>query len=108
MRKGTAFGGFNEGTIKFAPTYKYDTGTNNYDTSEKHRAPAWCDRVLWKAPDVTLLSYGRHELLSSDHRPVSATFEVKVKKIIPPKHPQPLSFSSFYIKKTPLKYLRLR
>jgi len=34
-----------EGKINFAPTFKYDIGYNQYDTSEKQRIPSWCDRV---------------------------------------------------------------
>jgi len=32
--------------------------------------------------NVTLLSYKRHELLSSDHRPVSSSFQLKIKSIV--------------------------
>ena len=42
------FQGFCEGYLNFAPTYKYDEFSDDYDTSEKGRIPAWCDRVLWK------------------------------------------------------------
>ncbi len=41
------FRGFQEGPIRFAPTYKYDLFSDDYDTSEKMRTPAWTDRVLW-------------------------------------------------------------
>ena len=42
------FVGFNEGPTDFAPTYKYDLFSDDYDTSEKNRIPAWTDRVLWR------------------------------------------------------------
>ena len=38
--------GFKELPPGFDPTFKYDlTPPYDYDTSEKKRAPAWCDRV---------------------------------------------------------------
>ena len=75
---------FMESPISFAPTYKYDVGTDRYDTSEKHRAPAWCDRILYRGVGkVKQLSYQRHEMRTSDHRPVSATFKMRIKHIIP-------------------------
>jgi hypothetical protein len=73
---------FQELPITFAPTYKYDVGTDNYDTSEKKRAPAWCDRILYRGRDrIQQLDYKRHEVRVSDHRPVTGTFRIKIKKI---------------------------
>lgn len=41
MRSRLAFAGYDEAPILFRPTYRYDIGTNQYDTSEKYRIPAW-------------------------------------------------------------------
>ena len=74
---------FRESQISFAPTYKYDVGSDRYDTSEKRRAPAWCDRILYRgAGKVKQLDYRRHELRVSDHRPVSGLFKMRIKNIL--------------------------
>ncbi|XP_053150035.1 synaptojanin-2 isoform X2 [Hemicordylus capensis] len=107
---GKIFKDFHEGTINFGPTYKYDVGSEAYDTSDKCRTPAWTDRVLWwrkklpndkTAGEINLLDtdfgaettvrpiwspgalmyYGRAELQASDHRPVLAIVEVEVQEI---------------------------
>lgn len=75
---------FHEAPITFLPTYKYDRHSNEYDSSEKRRIPAWCDRILWRCRDasrVETLHYGRYEVNVSDHRPVSAGFVVRLKKV---------------------------
>jgi len=75
---------FTEGSITFAPTYKYDRRSSEYDSSEKSRAPAWCDRVLWRScvpSRVSQINYQRYEANVSDHRPISAGFTITVKSI---------------------------
>ena len=118
-----AFEPFAEPPITFQPTYKYDANSTEYDTSQTHRCPAWCDRILYHvgtstsssssssstsnnpsrnnsptpaaatstegeekrdAGDaaekwVTNVDYVRHELLISDHRPVSALYRVRTR-----------------------------
>jgi hypothetical protein len=64
-----AFAGFEEGPLSFDPTYKYDNGTNVYDTSEKARVPSWTDRILYMGYGLQLMEYARAECLMSDHRP---------------------------------------
>jgi endonuclease/exonuclease/phosphatase family metal-dependent hydrolase len=77
---------FEEMPIGFAPTYKYDVGTDTYDTSEKRRSPAWCDRLLYRGgrkDRIRQVDYRRHEVRVSDHRPVTGRFRFQVKKISP-------------------------
>lgn len=75
---------FNEAPITFAPTYKYDVGSDSYDTSEKKRSPAWCDRLLYRGVGrIKQMEYRRHEVRASDHRPVSGIFRIRLKTIDP-------------------------
>lgn len=98
----TVLEGFQEGPLKFPPTYKFDVGTNTYDTSAKKRKPAWTDRILWRlratASAGPALSAGKHgsnsgltsgikvtqhyyrshmEFIVSDHKPVSSIFTLQ-------------------------------
>ncbi len=63
--------GYKEGELTFPPTYKFDPGTDVYDSSGKSRVPSWCDRVLWRCNTdaVELLQYTHvPQLKVSDHR----------------------------------------
>ncbi|XP_026872703.2 inositol polyphosphate 5-phosphatase K isoform X1 [Electrophorus electricus] len=96
----TVLEGFQEGPLKFPPTYKFDVGTNTYDTSGKKRKPAWTDRILWRlrlmAPAASHMSkhssgsgltsgtrvvqhfYRSYmEYMISDHKPVSSIFTLQ-------------------------------
>jgi hypothetical protein len=76
---GRAFPDFAEGKITFPPTFKFDKGTKDYDTSHKQRIPAWTDRILFKPSGVRVLEYSSVEdATHSDHRPVYASFRVSM------------------------------
>lgn len=75
---------FYEAPITFLPTYKYDRRSSEYDTSEKSRVPAWCDRILYRTRDASRVQnqhYRRYEANVSDHRPISAGFSITVKSV---------------------------
>ncbi|XP_057864591.2 uncharacterized protein LOC131072442 isoform X2 [Cryptomeria japonica] len=68
--------GFKEGVIQFPPTYKMQR--DSIQMYDQKRMPAWCDRVLWRTLQgchTDLLSYTYSpQIVTSDHKPVSATF----------------------------------
>ncbi|KAK9340589.1 hypothetical protein LIPSTDRAFT_53905 [Lipomyces starkeyi NRRL Y-11557] len=73
---------FSESPITFPPTYKYDIGADTYDSSEKKRTPAWCDRIYYRGPGkVFPIEYRTHDVWVSDHRPVSGLYDIKVKTV---------------------------
>lgn len=77
---GKIFQDFVEGPITFLPTYKYDLGSNDWDSSQRMRAPAWCDRIMYKGHKggkVEQVEYTSHQkYMLSDHKPVSSTYEL--------------------------------
>ncbi|XP_076034177.1 phosphatidylinositol 4,5-bisphosphate 5-phosphatase A-like [Oratosquilla oratoria] len=82
---GDAFAELQEAPLTFPPTYRYVVGGNNYDIE---RRPAWTDRILHHVNknvyenvelNVDQLSYAAHDAYTqSDHKPVSALFDIKV------------------------------
>jgi endonuclease/exonuclease/phosphatase family metal-dependent hydrolase len=78
MVAGVAFPFYSESRVTFLPTYKFDVGTDNYDTSEKNRIPAWTDRILRKGNNLRQTAYDSAPLRFSDHKPVYATFECEI------------------------------
>ncbi|KAF2964303.1 hypothetical protein GQX73_g9270 [Xylaria multiplex] len=84
MVAGLSFQYYSEARITFMPTYKFDVGTDRYDTSEKARIPAWTDRILRKGTNMRQISYNCAPLRFSDHRPVYATFQCTVNIINEP------------------------
>ncbi|KAG1740451.1 DNase I-like protein [Suillus paluster] len=86
ISSGKAFIGFSEHAITHMPSYRYASNTSEdapgYD---RKRKPAWTDRILhMSAPSipVTQRSYRSHpQITMSDHRPVSADFDLNVSTI---------------------------
>jgi hypothetical protein len=82
QQRNAVFSGFKEGPLHFRPTYKFDPGTDVYDTSKKQRCPSWTDRVMWRCNSgttqpISIVEYTSVESLKmSDHRPVRAGFVV--------------------------------
>ncbi|XP_065860846.1 type I inositol polyphosphate 5-phosphatase 12-like isoform X2 [Euphorbia lathyris] len=99
MRSGKVFQGMREALIRFPPTYKFERnlpGLGGYDSGEKKRIPAWCDRIIFRdsrlasvsecsleCPVVSsVLQYEAvMEVTESDHKPVRCKFNVQVSHV---------------------------
>ncbi|KAL5580079.1 hypothetical protein UlMin_012521 [Ulmus minor] len=99
MAAGNVFQGMREAFITFPPTYKFEKhqiGLAGYDSGEKKRIPAWCDRILYRdsrstsgsecslaCPVVSsVLQYeGCMEVTDSDHKPVRCIFTVDIARV---------------------------
>ncbi|KAK9305873.1 hypothetical protein QLX08_003246 [Tetragonisca angustula] len=101
LNEGAVLRGFEEAPITFPPTYKYDPGTQNFDSSSKQRTPAYTDRILFKGKGHTR-SYIRRvsyensnshkdgvieclvydsvpSICTSDHKPVWGVFKTTIR-----------------------------
>ncbi|CAI2171072.1 6274_t:CDS:2, partial [Funneliformis geosporum] len=85
-KNGRVFNGFQEGDVKFSPTYKYNVDTvDSFNISK--RIPGWCDRILYynkhDVDDAIILHQyvSNNDYTTSDHKPVSALFTIN---FIPP------------------------
>lgn len=91
MKTCDVFRGFEEGRISFPPTYKINRNGIGYKTGEngeQTRIPAYTDRILWRLGEnvkgrdgtgksqIKLLEYNSPLVVSSDHRPVYASFQM--------------------------------
>ncbi|CAL8309967.1 unnamed protein product [Lota lota] len=95
--EGKVFLHFDEEDITFPPTYRFERETREKyaytkakATGTKYNLPSWCDRVLRKSyplVHVVSQSYGcTNDIMTSDHSPVFATFEVGVSSQFVSKH----------------------
>ncbi|RKP15104.1 Endonuclease/exonuclease/phosphatase, partial [Piptocephalis cylindrospora] len=96
---GMVFQGYTELPLTFPPTYRYNLGSDEYDTSEKFRIPAWTDRILYregrgrelegvqmdiKGGKLQQESYDAIQSIRiSDHRPVRGVFTTEIMVVDP-------------------------
>ncbi|CAH8337430.1 unnamed protein product [Eruca vesicaria subsp. sativa] len=95
-KKARAFDGWSEGTLQFAPTYKYQAHSEEYTSGNgkaTRRKPAWCDRILSYGKGMRLVDYRRTEHKFSDHRPVTATYIAEVEVFCTRKLQRMLTFT---------------
>ncbi|XP_004302174.1 PREDICTED: type II inositol 1,4,5-trisphosphate 5-phosphatase FRA3-like [Fragaria vesca subsp. vesca] len=99
MTAGNVFQGMREAEITFPPTYKFErhqAGLAGYDSGEKKRIPAWCDRILYRDSRSALVSecclgcpvvssISRYEasmdVTDSDHKPVRCIFTLDIARV---------------------------
>ncbi|XP_015172949.1 PREDICTED: 72 kDa inositol polyphosphate 5-phosphatase isoform X5 [Polistes dominula] len=101
LNEGAVLRGFEEASIMFPPTYKYDPGTQNFDSSSKQRCPAYTDRILFKGKGHTrgyirrvshestsshkdgaiecLIYDSVQSICTSDHKPVWGVFKTTIR-----------------------------
>nr|XP_033206447.1 inositol polyphosphate 5-phosphatase E isoform X4 [Bombus vancouverensis nearcticus] len=101
LSEGAVLRGFEEAPITFPPTYKYDPGTQNFDSSSKQRTPAYTDRILFKGKGHTrgyirrvsyessnsykdgviecLIYDSVPSICTSDHKPVWGVFKTTIR-----------------------------
>lgn len=81
---------FQEGNVtRFRPTFKVMRNIE-LETYLAQRSPAYCDRILWHSMDAergTEIQLTRYDsapsVITSDHKPVFATFELKTRVMEP-------------------------
>ncbi|EOA39519.1 hypothetical protein CARUB_v10008138mg [Capsella rubella] len=96
MKVGKVFQGMREALITFPPTYKFDrnrSGLGGYDSGEKKRIPAWCDRVIYRDTQSSPFSESNlqcpvvssvimyeacMDVIESDHKPVRCKFHATI------------------------------
>ncbi|PSR98150.1 Type II inositol polyphosphate 5-phosphatase [Actinidia chinensis var. chinensis] len=99
MKAGNVFQGMREAIIRFPPTYKFErhqAGLAGYDSGEKKRIPAWCDRILYRdsrsasvsscsldCPVVTSISQYEAcmDVTDSDHKPVRCIVSTEIARV---------------------------
>lgn len=99
MAAGNVFQGMREADITFPPTYKFErhqAGLAGYDSGEKKRIPAWCDRILYRdsrsasvsecclgCPVVSSVSQyqASMDVTDSDHKPVRCIFTLDIARV---------------------------
>ncbi|XP_059655619.1 type I inositol polyphosphate 5-phosphatase 12-like [Cornus florida] len=99
MKSGKVFQGMREALIRFPPTYKFErgkAGLGGYDSGEKKRIPAWCDRILYRdnRPDAasqcglecpivsSIIQYEAcMDVTESDHKPVRCKFDCEISHV---------------------------
>ncbi|KAH0861954.1 hypothetical protein HID58_079165 [Brassica napus] len=96
MKAGNVFQGMREALITFPPTYKFEKnrpGLGGYDSGEKKRIPAWCDRVIYRDTQASPFSESNlqcpvvssvimyeacMDVTESDHKPVRCKFHAAI------------------------------
>lgn len=85
VARGRVFVGFSEGRIEFAPTYRWETGSDEFSW-KRGQTPSYTDRVLARslpgvADRLSQTAYAAATgLRGSDHRPVAAAYTLSLRR----------------------------